>query len=196
MCWLAALPISYVSNLLYRRGDRLRLLSAVLIVLWCIYAGYLIRRQTLETKAHFSSLESEPGFQAGQWMDANLPCKTVIIQNFGVYIPPRFESVLFDIGDPYRQLEKYDPDVVAVNTQETLMTAYLPDEAVEQPVFSIGVGTVRRFYAELFGQRLGYKRIVTFSDSARGFDVVILRREGESTNFHREVNLDSSDFSR
>jgi hypothetical protein len=196
MCWLATLPILHVSDLLRRRGDKLKLLSAVLIVLWCTYAGCLIRRQALETKAHFSSLESEPGFQAGQWMDANLPSKTVIIQNFGVYIPPRFKWVIFDEGDPYRYLEKYAPDIVAVNTQETLMTAHLPAEAIEQPVFSIKVGTVRRFYAELFAQRLGFKQVVTFSDRARGFDVVILRREGESPDFHPEANLDSTDSPR
>jgi hypothetical protein len=155
-----------------------RLLSAALLVLWCIYAGCLIRRQALETKAYFSSLESEPGFQAGQWMDANLPSSTRVMWNFGVYMPPRFKDVhFFDIGDPYRQLEKYDPDVVAVNTQETLTTAHLPAEAFEQPVFWIQVGTVRRFYADLFAQRLGFKQVATFSDRARGFDVVVLRRE-------------------
>jgi hypothetical protein len=196
MCWLAALPISYVNDLLRRRGDKLKLLSAVLIVLWCIYAGCLIRRQALETKANFSSLQSEPGFQAGQWMDANLPSKTVIIQNFGVYIPTRFKWIIFDAGDPYRQLEKYDPDVVVVNTQETLMTAHLPAEAIEQPVFYIRVGTVRRFYADLLAQRLGFKQVVTFSDRARGFDVVILRREGESPDFRREANLNSTDSPR
>lgn len=197
MCLLAALPILYLSDFLRERGDKLKLLSAVLIVLWYIYAGCLIRRQALETKANFSSMQSEPGFQAGKWMDANLPGSTRIVWNFGVYIPPRFKDVhFFDTGDPYRQLEKYAPDVVAVNTQETLMTARLPAEAFEQPVFHIQVGTVRRFYADLFAQRLGLKQVATFSDRARGFDVVVLRREGESPDFHREANLDSTDSPR
>jgi hypothetical protein len=205
MCWLAVLPILKVDVLLRKGGSRTFLFPAAIVILTYIYAAFLVRAQIGPSRARFSSLrhavsnslESEPGYQAGKWMDANLPDSTSIMWNFGVYLPPRFVDVhFFDVGDPYRQVEQYNPEVVAINTQETLTTARLPDEAIEQPVFWIPIGTVRKFYADLFAQRLGFKQVVTFSDSARGFDVVILRREGRHSDFHPEASPDSTDSAR
>jgi hypothetical protein len=192
MCLLAVQPVLRLSGFLVRKRLRPGRLVAVLAVLSYVPAGCHIGRQMLRTRADFSDLESLPGYRAGRWLDANLPSSTRIIFNSGIYVPPRFKDAhAFYSGDPYRQIEEYDPDVVMVNM---LLVRGLWRRADRDLVagFAIPVGTVRRFYADLLEQRLPFKQAAFIPDSARGHDIVILRRKREPSNLQRGPRLDSS----
>ena len=152
------------------------MLGVLLTLVVLVPAGLAAASVVGDDSRRYSSLDSNPGYQVGAWLDSRFPTDTSIMQNAGAYIPPRYDHMLtLPYGDPFASLATAKPEVMVVNLQFMDDVGTLPRTATD-PVLMTNAGVVQDFYAELLSGKLGYRVVKRLPSTATRPGFVVLQR--------------------
>ena len=175
---IAVIPISICKDFIYKHSKIIGLVF--LIILFSFLETRNINNiiwETKKTKANYSCINDLPGVQVGQWINDNCCKNTRIFQDEGAYIPQKFENIVnLSWGDPYIQLEKFDPDIVIINIKLMRFFNSLSDDIVPN-IYLIPAGISKKFYKDLLDHKLQFSIIREFYDRNKKNGFIILSKD-------------------
>jgi 4-amino-4-deoxy-L-arabinose transferase-like glycosyltransferase len=172
--FFSTIPVLKIVDAL--RNQTLKVIGVVSIILVLLLsAGGLISVEAQRTKNDFSDIDSMPSVQVGKWLlKSNFKKDVNIFLDAGAYIPYKFKNIrLLSVGNPYKQVESFDPDIVILNNKFIRHFAELKNEDFDE-IYRSEAGVTKRFYADLLESRLPFKKVAVFSggDDMSGFVVL------------------------
>ena len=174
--FFSTIPVLKIVDAL--RNQTLKVIGVVSIILVLLLsAGGLISVEAQRTKNDFSDIGSMPSVQVGKWLlKSNFKKDVSIFLDAGAYIPYKFKNIrLLNVGNPYKQLESFDPDIVIFNNKFIRHFAELKNEDFDE-IYLSEAGVTKRFYTDLLENRLPFRKLAVFRGRDDRSGLVVLEQ--------------------